>query len=120
MSSLPGLHLILYYLTLPRPNLSGWVVAGVWLVHQSSDTMAFPNFSIQGSVRDLGVILEQEKPIKRVFIINPLSAKSIGVKVKFGVKFKFRVKVVVNVCVWGCIWLCQMSLLIALMAPLAD
>ena len=44
----------------------------------------------------------------RVFIINPLSAKSIWVKVKLRVKVKFWVKVVakVNVCV--CIWLCQM------------
>src|SRR6218665_1829443 len=32
MPSLPGWPLIVYYLTLPRPNLSGWEVADVWLV----------------------------------------------------------------------------------------
>src|SRR6218665_1177947 len=32
MPSLLGWPLIVYYLTLPRPNLSGWEVADVWLV----------------------------------------------------------------------------------------
>src|SRR6218665_4044795 len=32
MPSLLGWPLIVYYLTLPKPNLSGWEVADVWLV----------------------------------------------------------------------------------------
>src|SRR6218665_1838792 len=32
MPSLLGWPLIVYYLTLPRPNLSGWEVADDWLV----------------------------------------------------------------------------------------
>src|SRR6218665_1967006 len=32
MPSLLGWPLIVYYLMLPRPNLSGWEVADVWLV----------------------------------------------------------------------------------------
>src|SRR6218665_4171423 len=32
MPSLLGWPIIVYYLALPRPNLSGWEVADVWLV----------------------------------------------------------------------------------------
>src|SRR6218665_2326067 len=39
------------------------------------------------------LVPEQEKPIKTVFIINPLFAKSIWVNVKFRVKIKLLVKV---------------------------
>jgi len=62
----------------------------------------------------------------RVFIINPLSAKSIWVKVKLGSRSNFGSRSMcvwcqmVNVCVCYCIWLRQMSLLTSPMAPLAD
>src|SRR6218665_388348 len=61
MPSLLGWPSIVYYLTLPRLNLSGWEVADVWLVLTGPLLpLPFHTFAFKIQSETGGVILDQE------------------------------------------------------------